>query len=242
MTPLQAFVDGGLALSRCHLLRQRSRHENGESPTSAPLAPRGPFARPFDVRSLKGQARRDRGDGHARGMRGGGGGGRPAGDRRAAGLVSHRAARRRPGRAGRARPGDGDADLRRDARAVRKRDRAAGRIELRAGGDAPFPSRAGVAVAARSRRHPRCRSAATTTRKTRPIRSSTTPSISGPSRSNSWCSALDPYPRKPGVHFADMVVGEKDAPAPSAFAAPGPAQGSLVTPISSSRRHGRTEP
>lgn len=31
--------------------------------------------------------------------------------------------------------------------------------------------------------------------------------------------ALDPYPRKPGVHFDDMVVGEKDAPAPSAFAA-----------------------
>ncbi len=30
---------------------------------------------------------------------------------------------------------------------------------------------------------------------------------------------LDPYPRKPGVHFDDMVVGEKDAPAPSAFAA-----------------------
>ena len=29
---------------------------------------------------------------------------------------------------------------------------------------------------------------------------------------------LDPYPRKPGVHFDDMVVGEKDAPAPSAFA------------------------
>ena len=28
---------------------------------------------------------------------------------------------------------------------------------------------------------------------------------------------LDPYPRKPGVHFDDMVVGEKDAP--SAFAA-----------------------
>ncbi len=30
---------------------------------------------------------------------------------------------------------------------------------------------------------------------------------------------LDPYPRKPGVHFDDMVIGEKDAPAPSAFAA-----------------------
>lgn len=30
---------------------------------------------------------------------------------------------------------------------------------------------------------------------------------------------LDPYPHKPGVHFDDMVVGENDAPAPSAFAA-----------------------
>ena len=30
---------------------------------------------------------------------------------------------------------------------------------------------------------------------------------------------LDPYPHKPGVHFADMVIGENDAPAPSAFAA-----------------------
>ena len=30
---------------------------------------------------------------------------------------------------------------------------------------------------------------------------------------------LDPYPRKPGVHFDDMVVGDKDEPAPSAFAA-----------------------
>ena len=30
---------------------------------------------------------------------------------------------------------------------------------------------------------------------------------------------LDPYPRKPGVHFADMVVGENAPPAPSAFAA-----------------------
>ena len=29
---------------------------------------------------------------------------------------------------------------------------------------------------------------------------------------------FDPYPRKPGVHFVDTVVGEKDAPAPSAFA------------------------
>ena len=30
---------------------------------------------------------------------------------------------------------------------------------------------------------------------------------------------LDAYPHKPGVHFDDMVVGENDAPAPSAFAA-----------------------
>ena len=30
---------------------------------------------------------------------------------------------------------------------------------------------------------------------------------------------LDPYPHRPGVHFADMVVGENDEPAPSAFAA-----------------------
>ena len=29
---------------------------------------------------------------------------------------------------------------------------------------------------------------------------------------------LDPYPRKPGVHFDDMVVGDKDEPEPSAFA------------------------
>ena len=29
---------------------------------------------------------------------------------------------------------------------------------------------------------------------------------------------LDPYPRKPGVHFDDMVVGDNDAPEPSAFA------------------------
>ena len=30
---------------------------------------------------------------------------------------------------------------------------------------------------------------------------------------------LDPYPRKPGVHFDDMVLVDKDEPAPSAFAA-----------------------
>lgn len=29
---------------------------------------------------------------------------------------------------------------------------------------------------------------------------------------------LDPYPRKPGVHFDDTVVGDSDEPAPSAFA------------------------
>ena len=33
--------------------------------------------------------------------------------------------------------------------------------------------------------------------------------------------ACDPYPKKPGVHFTDVLVGEKDAEDPSPFAAPG---------------------